>query len=1701
MENRVVALAVLENLIHWPLPNRSGYAAAVHGLDEDGDATAALVSAGDAEDISREPRQQKQDRYRAVLLLPHLCQRLGSRWVETEIVPYLLRCVEEDDAQLALVTGMALLGVTLPRRAPLGPKMPRSSGSSPTASGTSNSARGNNFGAFLSVEDVQPVCALLAASSSEETRQFAAQVVLPHLFFGVALERDITLESWDLKYVPLSVLQADMAATATSMATDAEAECFESEDSDPTGAIGAADSSDPGDGVAPAARLAAAVWKQLQRKHQLTMRAKTAAASALSCMSAGARLDSTPPRSTTINGNDTNASASETDSTARPAPTDEDVRQRCYALAIEDEDVQYLCSGGYATLTGPWCFDGSSSLASLCNGAGAGGAAGVSDASRGCNSGNGAFVNSAVNTFRCFRRHRRRVENGQALHGVPPVTCLPLSGADFDLYGAAYASDTDSGSGDDFFSVNVRARALVTGLVRWIDALTPPSTATASSSSGDVSMSRSTRLHADDRLFLFDYLCCDGRRDVLRARWRLLLKTLQGFLESPYPGPVAAAVEMVSGLLHAVQAVLWEIERKQQQQRATSGHASGPSPRSSPSRCKAAPADAGVEADAWSGIHVPAEPLLTTAALQTFMYRMTRRHVAYCVAAAVSARTVSMPRSPTPSAMKTLTDSAGRLMRSALATAQGLLTDLLLRHHVLMRLDLCGATGSTRTAASPQRRLELDGSRMLVQVGAGPSESRLASLSAWDVSFACTSPKAGAGTAAAAANMPDDATFLMAITPHADGKMEKCRAEWLPGTLNAVSIFRLHRLVRRALLRALPLCVDFLSIFYAGTAARALTNTSASSASASIISPAAVCPALLQVLVPPSALPPLLDVLRVTMDLPQQAEKGRSTSEIREGEAAAPSPTPLMPQVDLADPAMTAPALWAAMTAAGSVLELGTAASEAPPMAEESPASVDFALLEAALDAVQRLMAEAAVQLSAVPEASLLCSPSAPANPTGAPPSHILDAVCAQLFVLLAACLRWVPRYTNWKARWLIAQRLPRLTATLCLFLARMSALADEGPLSSTPEPTAHQLRARTWLRHVLHLLTSLWAYAPRLGTAPLNDLMDDEEVEVRCIAARCAARCFAVAAEAALRVSSAAGANGEKAHTKARAPSQQSLLLPSLREPLLQLLNATAQRVLVSVSDGDTRVRCRSAGALAGLSRTLSLLVVADTSPLAPSASSTPTGDEGEASVWARYLHSNTNALLQLMTDDRPTVQLALVSQLTDLLLMRMRQPPHQEQRKQPRCKGEQGRRIGCDSDTSLSLEPNGDKETGSEGGAGVPQRSADEVHYDALLQCFRQLAQHELWRLREQYAVLLAHLCGCLLRTTAATPAPASHGRHADAQRMGCMDLSAVDARRVSGDSVADQATRGLMTEAAAMAQQRGPDATSWAHTHPLYQLTRTDLLTLLVAALFDKVKAVRDAALDAVERMCVRIAVASSHNAAGTSAGGGGGGVERQGKVRRPFGVRCGTGDPNTPSNAAAAASGCLNVNTLVDDVLWPRIHAYAPAWETYLSRSALLRIAMRLRVDKTSTFIPLLDQLARDPVLNVRLVVAKIILEVLLLSSPEVHAMTAPVPLQEVNDGEEASASTSTLLPTSSHRPELPSGTVAYSILMNKPLPPLLTGSGSGKSRAATIADVVLPPLQFDEEERTGVILQILRQLLKDPSSDVRDEAAKALKVCF
>jgi hypothetical protein len=1708
MENRVVALAVLENLIHWPLPHRSGYVAPSNVAEDGGEEehySGNTVSAGDADDLQREPRQRKLDRYRAVLLLPHLCHKLGSRWVESEVVPYLLRCVEEDDAQLSLVSGLALLGVTMPRRGALGPSSAASpttvssettaaeakpgatpstpsptNAASPTTTGGSGS--GSSANAYLSLDDVQPVCALLAASGTEETRAFAAQVVLPHLYFGTGLERDVTLESWDLKFVPLSVLHADMIAANSGGGGG--------EDDSSSTAAAAADAAEEGGDVTATLHFISAVRKQLLRQRQLEnlRRGQLLKAVAKGGTTAGDSDSSLSRNPSSRNASFLKTNAKDAAAAGVRALTDDDVRRRCQALVAEDEDMQFLFSGSYDTLTGPWGFSGCR-LASLTQGAKALFASTSTYHSGGTNShgsgkgeggggGSGAAAMSAGGGFHSFRRHERRVSGSQALRGAPPPSQRPLSDADLELYGASYAVDKGnegcSSVGvapcDDFFTVNVRARALVGDLARWMEALTPPTdppaaspaesltspaSLSAASAVPPASVSSTPLLFLPGQtLSLYDYLSHEGRRDALRSRWRAQLKLLQGLLESPYPGSVAVAVELISSLLHAFQFVMMEVEAYLQRGQGEGSAKPSSSPDGTPS---AAPGmsteseDAG-EAQMW-GIGVPSTPLLTTAQLQAFLFRTTRRHVAYCVAAAVAVRRVDVPPSLSASVPKAAgaaaaaaaaawrapTEALALLLRTALPVARKSLTDLLLQHHLIVQLNLPPIREPSGSAAGGNGSSE---ECVLLQIGAGPCESRVAALAAWDVSFTPSSSSTHTGPCI----MPDDASFLLntsaATEEEATGDNAAQTAAldhtpWLPGTLNAFSIFRVHRIIRRSVLRALPLAVDFLCL--ASPAADPSAGTTANAPTSSLFTLGAVCPMLLQVLVPPSTLPTLLRVLHAAAQLPEETATAVAAPKSQHVDPSLSSPRSLDAAV---------PHLWAAMTAAGSIMGTAEPATAAV-QGQETPSSLDFELLEAALDAVQRLVAEAAVQLS-----------------TTSLPVQTAHYVCAQLFTLVAACVRWVPRYTSWKARWLIAQKLPRIIATFCFLLATVAdtavidAAATGTYTQSSPAKPLMQV-AVMWLQCTLQLLYSVWSCAEAFGVAPLNDLTDDEEVEVRCLAVRCAAFVFRRVVEAVLRIGAAVSVLPPPT-----ASSVLPLLLPSLTEPLTQLLDATAQCVLVGANDVDPRVRCRAAEALAVLSRTLSMLVAVD--DRRPSASSTAHGSDGNTNngrsskdaVWTRYLRSNTDALLRLMSDEKPAVQLALVSQLTDLLLMRMHQ---QRPSLQDKGKG-----------SLMSSRGDVDNDDGQ-------QRGADQVQREALLQCLRQLAQHELWRLREQYAVFLAHLCGRLLQTAMIQPRRAP-GRLSAGGRAGTTGAL------TSSSPTSTTAAATELSEGASTSMER--DASPYGHTHPLYQLARTELLTLLVTVLFDKVKAVRDAALDAVEKMCLQLAAATRYSntslqqdgaASSSLAGNVAGGAACTGRMFQSM---------ISSSSALQNASGSgYNINTFVDNVLWPRINSYDKAWETYLSRSALLHIALRLRVDKTSVFIPLLDQLARDPVLNVRLVVAKIILEVLLRSSPDVYAMA---PMHSQAGEEDGGAGGGEDPRAASPKPDLPSGTVAYRILMNKPAPSLTSGSG---------ADSVLPPLQFTEEERTGVVLQILRQLLKDASSDVRDEAAKALKVCF
>ena len=1813
MENRVVALAVLENLIHWPLPHRSGYVApsssgggvADEGGEDDSYAS-GTVSAGDADDLLREPRQRRLDRYRAVLLLPHLCHKLGSRWVESEVVPYLLRCVEEEDPQLSLVSGLALLGVALPRRTPLGPPSavsttaaaPPSSDAAPakmaagatpptplsasntasstTTAATTTSQSSASANAYLSLDDVQPVCALLAASGTEETRAFTAQVVLPHLYFGTGLERDVTLESWDLKFVPLSVLHADMIASNSGSGGGAA----EDDDGSPAAAAAAA-RAEEGNESGAALSFIAAVRKQLIlcQRAQALLKRDSKNSSTAAAAGGGGESDTSPSYdSVAINAKDAAADLRLRSSVL--TPTDEDVRIRCQALAAEDEAMQFLFSGTYDMLTGPWGFSGCR-LASLTQGAKTlfassdsrcdGRQNGSSSEKRGT-----ATTTTAISTgggFRSFRSHQRRVSGSQALRGAPPPSQRPLSEADLELYGASYAVDKVGNTGtsgcccdaasagcDDFFSVNVRARALVGDLVRWMEALTPaaealtspsesltnPTSPSSLSSSAPSSPSAPPQPRARSALFLpgqtltlYDYFSHGARREVLRSRWRGQLKLLQSLLESPYPGPVAVAVELISGLLHALQFVMREVEDFLLCSTSEDGNAPLPADSAASSE-KEKDDDSNNDAAAaellW-GIAVPSTPLLTTAQLQSFLYRATRRHIAYCIVAAVSTRRVDAPAAPSAAtahnfrakaaiaAWRAPSKSLARLLRDAIPAAQRNLMDLLFHHHLLLKLNLApSADQRTGNAVSNSKNGNNTGEWVLLQMGAGPCESRAAALSAWDVSFIPSSMQVGACV------MPDDASFLLnastgTTAEAATGSTSRAvtaldRALWLPGTLNAFSVFRVHRVIRRALLRALPLAVDFLSLAnpsssYSSTATTTTTTVAASAASgasatttttatgppsSALFAVYAVCPMLLQVLVPPGTLPALLRVLHAAATLPDDAVNASEASKSTHVDPSLTSTS--TPTLESAFPA-----LWAAMTAPGSIMG-ATETSTSAVQGQETPSSLDFELLEAALDAVQRLTAEAAVQLSTILLSSSLRTVASAASKKAPSAACCLSSwqllalhsLCAQLFTLVAACVRWVPQYISWKARWLIADKLPRLVSTFCFLLAAVAEL----------KVTNAAAVSVMWLQCTLQLLTSVWSCAAAFGVAPLNDLTDDEEMEVRCMAVRCAAGIFRRVVEAALRVSvavSTAASASRTSNNVASSPSSSStpgpavassalvLLLPMLTDPLTQLLDATAQCVLVGANDVEPRVRCRAAEALAVLSRALSMLVAADArSRQSSNALKTPSNtnnnnDRGsKEAVWTRYLRSNTDALLRLMGDEKPIVQLALVSQLTDLLLMRMRQPGQLN-----KAKGSlMGSRDNVDAPVGDSSEDEDQQ-----------QRSADQVQQEALLRCLRQLAQHELWRLREQYAVLLAHLCGRLLQTAMIPPRKVVVGGRLTSGPVGAKANGAESLKNNSNSGSNDNgsmAAAGASSEAANTSMLA--DVSPYGHTHPLYQLARTELLTLLVAVLFDKVKAVRDAALDAVEQMCLQLAAAtrqannSLQQDAASCAGLAGSGADGPAGTGRTF--ESIISSSSALQNASKSDGNGYNINTFIDNVLWPRIAAYDKAWETYLSRSALLHIALRLRVDKTSVFIPLLDQLARDPVLNVRLVVAKVILEVLLRSSPDLYA----TPLTQSRDGEDEGGAGDKEVTATSYKPDLPSGTVAYRILMNKPAMPLTSGgSGDGFTSGNSGVDAVLPPLQFTEEERTGVILEILRQLLKDASSDVRDEAAKALKVCF
>ncbi|CCW71385.1 unnamed protein product [Phytomonas sp. Hart1] len=330
-------------------------------------------------------------------------------------------------------------------------------------------------------------------------------------------------------------------------------------------------------------------------------------------------------------------------------------------------------------------------------------------------------------------------------------------------------------------------------------------------------------------------------------------------------------------------------------------------------------------------------------------------------------------------------------------------------------------------------------------------------------------------------------------------------------------------------------------------------------------------------------------------------------------------------------------------------------------------------------------------------------------------------------------------------------------------------------------------------------------------------------------------------------------------------------------------------------------------------------------------------------------------------------------------------------------------------------------------------------------LFFCMESLSKHESWRFREKYSALLSAICFKFLAPTYPQ----------NLEVCNRVITSSRESHEQQGDleSVAEDSDR---------------------YSLPL--LIYTKLLPMLVELIFDKGKAVRDAALSHVSYLCTKLAsVHTSHEYSRTRPASFGGATARPKNILR------------TTLHTKESAP-LMKKDKFVSNVLWPLITSHPAAWSTYLNRSALLYAAVHLGVDVETTLLPLLNMLARDLVPNVRSMVAKMILEVLLNSSrrPMLNRTKESCPCQSSlkarqdniqNDGVGS-------VPTCSSRNANKIKHIA-------------------SCNATRLSDEVasLAPLIFTDEEKNGVVLVILRQLLEDTSADVRNQAAEAFRVCF
>ncbi|SCU68976.1 uncharacterized protein TEOVI_000628300 [Trypanosoma equiperdum] len=671
----------------------------------------------------------------------------------------------------------------------------------------------------------------------------------------------------------------------------------------------------------------------------------------------------------------------------------------------------------------------------------------------------------------------------------------------------------------------------------------------------------------------------------------------------------------------------------------------------------------------------------------------------------------------------------------------------------------------------------------------------------------------------------------------------------------------------------------------------------------------------------------------------------------------------------------------------------------------ESAACRDFTVSEAVLDGLQQLLDE--LQRPHAIE-DFLRDGTSSARLTLREKISLLRQLCS----LYRDCVVHLASAPSWKTRWLVTQRLPELTGSIIMLLCRIGCHHPiDGP-SLVEECVVYLCR--------LH--TELWA-GPKEGDGELQEMAQDEEEEVRCVIGVCAARVFTAIGQGMVRLTFPGGLvkdlrvkNADKnrpdmgtaagnyyndpispgVHYKSSSakesisscntgPNEVLLATSTVTKNLPQLFDVVFACCAGLLQDKEERVRSGAAAALSVLSRTLSTMVtVCEFNPRG-----VPKAD------WLDCLNRTTSLLMELLGDCSPIVQLSLVSELVALLSTRT---------------------AGAGKLAAIM---------GSYGNG-----KALELREGALTACLNRLSKHEIWRYRAEYATLLAEMCLRFLAPNSLAAAELDVSRTPRSVHL--LEIGLRESRNVES----------ARKPCGAVFAEDGVD--------PLHCFAKEELLPLLVDVLFDKVKAVRDSALESLVHMCERLSAARR--------------LLKQELSPSSDELRCSRGrDILTGAMREVGRGGPLHGSgtggllrkkqslcsrfcydneddVFISDTLWPLIVNSPKAMATYLSRSSLLRIAVRIGVDKRSILLPLFDQLGHDPVLNVRLVVAKELYGIL-----------------EISPGVAASGGS--------------------------------TGSNA------------LPKTFFTEKEKNGVVLDLLRLLVEDKSADVRDEAAKALKLCF